>query len=81
MFNPEVKSRVLFGRLVKNDTCFKLMKEGASKRKPDIVLEVADEGMANTVLMKQLEAEPKFTLVQFAQAVGAIYYGNMGLVR
>jgi len=53
ILRPEVKSRVLFGRLVKNDTCFKLMKEGASKRKPDIVLEVADEGMANTVLMKQ----------------------------
>jgi hypothetical protein len=34
--------------------------------------------MANTPLMKQLEADPEYTVAQFAQAVGAVYFGNLG---
>jgi hypothetical protein len=26
--------------------------------------------------MKQLESNPHYTVAQFAQAVGAVYYGN-----
>ena len=29
--------------------------------------------------MKQLDAHPDYTVAQFAQAVGAIYYGCLGL--
>jgi hypothetical protein len=77
---PASKARILFGRLVKNNYCFQLMLEGARSRKADLQMDVADGGMANTSLMKQLQADPHFTVAQFAQAVGAIYYGNMGLL-
>ena len=46
---------------------------------PDIEQEVADEGLANTDLMKQLAAHPVYTVAQFAQAVGAVYYACVGL--
>ncbi len=76
ILKPETKARVLFGRLVKNRRCFELIKEGAAAVKKDIRLEVADAGMANTPLMKQLEAHPEYTVAQFAQAVGAVYWGQ-----
>ena len=44
--------------------------------KPDISLLVAGTGMAYTPLMKQLESHPHFTVAQFAQAIGAVYYAN-----
>lgn len=80
ILKPDTSARVLFGRLVKNRRCFELIREGAKSIKEDIQLEVADAGMANTPLMKQLEADPEYTVAQFAQAVGAIYYGNAGLI-
>ena len=73
---PLTKERVLFGRLVKNSTCFKLMQEGAKKIAPDLILSVANQDMANTPLMKQLKAHPDYTVAQFAQAVGAIYFAQ-----
>lgn len=76
ILSPLTKERVLFGRLVKNKTCFKLMQEGAKKFAPDMILSVADEGMAYTPLMKQLKSHPEYTVAQFAQAVGAIYFAN-----
>jgi hypothetical protein len=78
ILNPGTPTRVLFGRLVKNRCCFELIRQGARKIKEDINLEVADSGMANTPLMKQLEADPEYTVAQFAQAVGAVYFGNLG---
>jgi hypothetical protein len=27
--------------------------------------------------MRQLEADPEYTVAQFAQAIGAIYFGNL----
>ena len=76
---PTSENRILFGRIVKNDTCFKLICEGARSVKRDIQFTVADADMANTKLMKQLAADSCFTVAQFAQAIGSIYYGNMGL--
>lgn len=74
---PQAKTRVLFGRLVKNPRCFELMQEGARMLYPDLVFEAADDSIANTSLMRQLESDPDYTIAQFAQAVGAIYFGNM----
>ncbi len=72
---PEVKERTLFGRLVKNPVCFHLLCEGADRVVPGLRLLAADESLANTPLMRQLEAHPDYTVAQFAQAVGAVYYG------
>jgi hypothetical protein len=66
----------LFGRLVKNPTCFKLLLEGARSVDPDLNFVVAGSGMANTPLMKQLEEHPDLTVAQFAQAIGAVYFAN-----
>lgn len=79
ILHPKVKSRVLFGRLVKNHTCFDLMMEGAQRITPDIKMAIADGEMANTELMKQLKENKTYTVAQFAQAVGAIYYVNLYL--
>jgi len=76
ILNPEVKSRILFGRLVKNKTCFNLMKKGAERIIPGLIFEAADETMSYSTLMKQLEGKKDYTVAQFAQAVGAVYYGN-----
>ena len=80
LLRPACKQRTLFGRLVKTPTCFELMCEGAKRIVPDIELAVADEGLANTGLMKQLAAQPDYTVAQFAQAVGAVYYACVGLL-
>ncbi|TVR59290.1 MAG: hypothetical protein EA426_07640 [Spirochaetaceae bacterium] len=77
---PDCREITLFGRVVKNPRCFELIREGALSVESDIRLHVADAGMANTPLMKQLDADPDFTVAQFAQAVGAIYFGNQGLI-
>jgi hypothetical protein len=81
LVEPSSQTRILFGRIVKNKQCFELICEGAKARKKDIDFKVADGDMANTSLMKQLEADPHFTVAQFAQAIGSIYYGNMGLIK
>ena len=76
VLNPDADSRVIFGRLVKRKKCFDLMVEGAWSIKKDIVFEIADSTLANTKLMKELEADPHFTVAQFAQAIGAVYFAN-----
>lgn len=80
VLKPEAKDRSLFGRLVKSPVCFELMCEGAKNRVPSLNQYAADGGLANTALMKQLEAHPDYTVAQFAQAVGAIYFGCLGLI-
>ena len=75
---PRARERVLFGRLVKNQTCFKLMQQGAKKIAPELDLSVANEGLANSPLMQQLNAHADYTVAQFAQAVGAIYFAISG---
>ncbi len=76
ILDPGSDGCFLFGRLVKNPTCFDLLWEGARSVDPGIRLAVAGSGMANTPLMKQLEAHPDFTVAQFAQAIGAVYFAN-----
>ena len=65
---------VLFGRVVKETACIRLIREGAARRSPDLVLEVADEGLAGTPLMMQLRDGGRYSVAQFAQAVGAAYF-------
>ena len=81
ILKPTSSARTLFGRLVKRSSCFDLMCEGAKRRMDDLQMDVADGGIANTSLMKQLQADEHFTVAQFAQAIGAIYYGNIGLLQ
>ena len=76
ILEPGTDLRYLFGRLVKNTTCFDLMVEGARSVDPGILLAVAGTGMANTPLMKQLKGHPGVTVAQFAQAIGAVYFAN-----
>jgi hypothetical protein len=65
---------ILFGRVVKDPTCMALIREGAARISPDLVLEVADDDLAATALMRQLRDEGRYTVAQFAQAVGAAYF-------
>ena len=65
---------VLFGRVVKDPTCMALIREGASRVSPDLVIEVADDGLAATGLMRQLRDDGRYPVAQFAQAVGAVYF-------
>jgi hypothetical protein len=71
-----LRTRFLFGRLVKSSLCFELMQEGARRRVPELTLIAADSGMAYTPLMKQLDASEDFTVAQFGQAIGAVYFAN-----
>lgn len=74
ILSPATSRRALFGRLVKSGPCFRLMQEGARRVSGDLVLEVADEESAFTPLMRQLGDEARYTVAQFAQAVGAVHY-------
>ena len=74
ILRPEAEDRGLFGRLVKRPACFRLIQEGAVRREPGLRLLAADSSLANTPLMKQLDAHPDYAVAQFAQAVGAVYY-------
>ena len=76
LLDPAVDARILFGRLVKRRACFDLMVEGARAIAPALKLEVADDEMANTDLMRQLRDSEVYTVAQFAQAIGAIHYAN-----
>lgn len=73
--------RILFGRLMKNRRCFELMREGAKNISDKYIFEPADKDMANTYLMTQLKSHPVYTVAQFAQAVGAAYFGNYKLLE
>jgi hypothetical protein len=79
LLNPAVAERILFGRLVKRRACFDLLVEGAHAIAPALELEVADDEMANTDLMRQLRDSDRYTVAQFAQAIGAVHYANYRL--
>ena len=79
ILHPAAKERTLFGRLVKRQECFDLIKEGAVSREPSLVIRNADAALAVTPLMRQLEGDPVFTVAQFAQAVGALHFACLGL--
>ena len=72
--HPACKSRVLFGRFVKRRAVFALMNEGAKEICPDILMFPADDELAYTELMVQLRDSKQYTVAQFGQAVGAIYF-------
>lgn len=80
ILKPACKARTLYGRLVKSQACFELMKEGARRLVPGISLFAADDSLVKTPLMKQLQQSREYTVAQFAQAVGAVYYGCAGLI-
>jgi hypothetical protein len=61
---------------VKNPRCFSLIEKGFNNVIPEVTLFVADDTLANTPLMQQLKEDEMYTVAQFAQAVGAIYFGN-----
>ena len=79
ILRPACEERTLFGRLVKTEACFARICEGARRVAPGLVLRAADGALANTPLMRQLAAHPHYTVAQFGQAVGAIYFGCLGL--
>ena len=74
---PSTKERVLYGRLVKKPHCFELIRRGAAEIDDSFLLSVANEQNAFTDLMLQLKDHPVYTVAQFAQSVGALYYGNL----
>ncbi len=76
---PMTKQRVLFGRFVKKRRVFELMQEGAARLLP-VMLQAADDSMAYTPLMLDLRNDPVYTVAQFGQAVGAVYYAAAGRV-
>lgn len=79
LMHPRADRRVLFGRVVKHPACFDLMVEGARAVAPELELVVADDTLACSSLMKQLQADPRYTVAQFAQAIGAVHYANLRL--
>lgn len=74
---PKTKERVMYGRLVKLPHCFGLIKKGAEQISPEMEMSVADEQNAFSDLMRQLKEHPIYTVAQFAQSVGALYFGNL----
>lgn len=81
ILEPEAKTRTLFGRMVKDPACFALLQKGAEARVPELRQYAADGSLAGTSLMRQLEADPDHTVAQFAQAIGAIHYGCLGILQ
>jgi len=74
VLHPAAKSRVLYGRFVKRRRCFELMLAGARRILPDIVLSAADDELAFTPMMQELRDDPEYSVAQFGQALGAVYF-------
>ena len=74
VLHPAAKTRVLYGRFIKRRRCFELMQAGARRILPDIVLSAADDELAFTPLMQELRDDPVYSVAQFGQALGAIYF-------
>ena len=70
------RRRFLMGRLVKRRENFELISQGSRQRYPAAIPETADEDMANSSLMGQLEELTDYSVAQFAQAVGAMYFAS-----
>jgi predicted NBD/HSP70 family sugar kinase len=74
VLHPTAKTRVLYGRFVKRRRCFELMLLGARRILPDIVLSAADDELAFTPMMQELRGDPVYSVAQFGQALGAVYF-------
>ncbi|MBT4290129.1 MAG: hypothetical protein HOD92_22625 [Deltaproteobacteria bacterium] len=79
LLKPEANSRQLFGGLLTNKKCYQQIQDGAQSLIKDLHFDIANEKMANTALMKQLENHPDYSVGQFALTIGAVYYANQGL--
>lgn len=77
LLQPQMDVRFLFGRFVKEPTCFSLLREGCATVAPGVRLEAMDEALAHSPLMKALSQRPTISAAQFAQAVGAVYFSMM----
>lgn len=69
-----MRQRFLYGRFTKSRRCFDLIQEGCAAFAPEYELLAPDDSTAQTSLMRQLASLPGYTVAQFGQAVGAIYY-------
>lgn len=78
VLKPQTHERIMYGRLVKLPHCFDLIKQGAAEIDSSQEMSVADEQNAFSDLMLQLKAHSFYTVAQFAQSIGALYYGNLG---
>lgn len=74
IFGQTPPLRFLFGRFVKSRRCFELLCEGFDEAETGIRLEIADEELANSALMRELAQRTDVTVAQFAQAIGSIYF-------
>lgn len=79
VLHPAAKPRVLYGRFVKRRRCFELMLEGARGILPNIALSPADDELAFTPLMCELRDDPSYSVAQFGQAAGAVYFAASAL--
>ena len=77
ILSPKTKERIMYGRLVKTPRCFELIRKGAGQVDASLQLSVADDQSAFSDLMRQLRAHHVYSVAQFAQSVGALYYGNL----
>ncbi len=77
ILHPGTQTRYLYGRFVKRERCFSLIREGCAELMPSLRLVAADENLACSPLMLQLAQRPGVTVAQFGQAVGAIYFALM----
>ena len=77
LLRPRSPLRFVFGRFVKDRSCFELIRRGCAEIMPSLRLERADEELAVTPLMRALGGHGVST-AQFAQAVGAVYYASRG---
>ncbi|MDO5441649.1 MAG: hypothetical protein Q4F55_03750 [Bacillota bacterium] len=71
---PKANTFIIMGRFAKSEYCFDLMSIGMQNIAPDAVVLQADEGLANTPIMKKIAEIDRTAVAQFAQAVGCIYY-------
>ncbi len=74
LLDTGAKSRYIFGRFVKENACFELIREGFKELLPDMELRAADDSLALSPLMAQLAEREDVTVAQFAQAVSAVYF-------
>jgi len=83
LLSPKVKRRILYGRFIKSSRCLSLLQEGANDAgilNQNItgcfgdILEAGDDDLAFTPLMQALRDDLTYTVAQFGQAVGAVYF-------
>jgi len=78
LLSPKAKKRILYGRFVKSQKCLKLMQEGVKQSTcppaSPSVFSAGDDTLAYTPLMRSLKDNPDYTVAQFGQAIGAVYF-------